>query len=718
MSLKSAPLAEGAVFNTPSTDRPKSSRLKRVVRVGLVSGLVLGLLLISCVVVLPYALPWLIQQQGIGFYLEKPQWHLNGLSVSQLRVTLPGDDASPKQVQLENLRINWAWHRFPIDAVEIEHLQILWPTTAHQPQKDQTTLALPAVFSRWLPQKIKIQKIDARLAGVGHLQGALILQASETGQLWQPAMIQSQLVLKNMQDTFLDSIPSQFRPKQLKVKISTHPDYQAGTSGQQLMVIEVLSEEPQRIQLTGILDLQQLPDWQASLNEGELLVQLKTLEHPFLQAAQLQAHAYFTAHANSNQFTVNLNKHSNLSANQLHFPDIGQAKKATLELAGLSVQGRSHTPYAIEILGPISAHLENLNIKQLHQQNWDFTGALSGELPRLELTGNLTGQHGLGFDSQIHLLKDSVQGNATVKEIFFKAGNPLQKTFTDWPELLSFTAGKLQTKVSFNLPNNNPFQLRLDGSASGLNGIINRSELSNINTQFNAQVSGQSIKLSIPTLTIDQLNPGIALSSFKLINGHYNTNLKSLLKGTVSWQKIQANLLNGKAWLDAQQLNLKQPQKLSAHVEGLELQELFKVYPAEGLAGTGIMDGELPIHIEGNTVYITDGYLQARQPGVLQFHSDKIKTLAEKNPTMQLLAKALEDFHFNLLHSALSYDQSGKLLLKIRLEGQNPDIEKGRPIHLSINLEENIPALLASIQLSGKVSEIIQKRIRERLKKR
>ena len=181
---------------------------------------------------------------------------------------------------------------------------------------------------------------------------------------------------------------------------------------------------------------------------------------------------------------------------------------------------------------------------------------------------------------------------------------------------------------------------------------------------------------------------------------------------------MQANLLNGRAWLDAQKLDLKRAQKLLLHVEGLELQELFKVYPAEGLAGTGIIDGQLPIHIDGDDIYIDAGKLQARKPGVLQFHSDKINALGEKNQAMRIVADALEDFHFNLLHSALSYDQSGKLLLNIRLEGQNPDIEKGRPIHLNINLEENIPALLASIQLSGKVSEIIQKRVRERLEKR
>ena len=219
-------------------------------------------------------------------------------------------------------------------------------------------------------------------------------------------------------------------------------------------------------------------------------------------------------------------------------------------------------------------------------------------------------------------------------------------------------------------------------------------------------------------MAIEQLEPGIAIGRIQLQDAHYQVTLANIFQGVADWQSLQAHLLNGKVWLDAQQFDLKRPQTLPLQVRGLELQEFLKGYPAEGLAGTGTIDGLLPIHVENGEFYIEAGQLQARQPGVLQFQSEKIHALGQSNPAMRLVADALEDFHFNLLSSALSYDQSGKLLLNVRLEGRNPDVEKGRPIHLNVNLEEDIPALLASIQLSGQVSEIIQKRVRERLEKR
>ncbi len=61
-------MAENAGTNQPSTATAKPSWLKRVVRVGLVSGLVLALLIIASAVALPYAAPWFIQQQGIDFH--------------------------------------------------------------------------------------------------------------------------------------------------------------------------------------------------------------------------------------------------------------------------------------------------------------------------------------------------------------------------------------------------------------------------------------------------------------------------------------------------------------------------------------------------------------------------------------------------------------------------------------------------------------------------
>lgn len=938
----------GAASQPPSTTR-KSKWLGRIVRVFL---LLLALLL-TAVATLPYTLPWLLQKQGIELHWQQPQWQLSGFTAAQLQLKLPGVDAQQQFIRIDNLRIDWAWQAFPIQRLQAQRLQAHWPITADEQPAEQSSQTFPKALLKWLPQHVQLQDIDAQLPGLGHLQGALELQASAQGKLWQPSFIDSTLSLQDLQGPWLAYIPTEYRPTQLSAQITSHPDHQDSPEGQQLLTLDVHSLGPMRLQLNGLLDLQQTPDWHGTLSNAQLFVQLDALTHPAVQAEQLQARLYFSGHANTEDFALRLTEHSSLEAHNLEFAELASAHTLTADLAGLDISGPSTAPEQLKLNSPFKLHLEKLNLEQLHEQDWQLTGALSGQLSELQLSSQLSGEHGLTISSNMllhdnslqgtailqqlsftdsnplqktfrdwpetaaihsgqlhtqvdfyktsdgtwtaslnlkgsnlnaaldrskvnnmnlelssqlqlteadswqvtvsqgefllqldelkdpsfhiaqlqartlfagqldsdnfslefneqtridsadfqlpevlqgqkfsaHLAKLSVkgstraplqalissplniqikglhseqlhnqdwafngaldgqlaqlalngeltgehglnlttlirmqdgaaQGNVTLKEVFFRASNPLQKTLKDWPELVSFDSGRLRSRMDFSLPSAGPVQLSLEGSASGLNGIINRSELNNMGLDFNAQLSGQSLTLHIPSLTIEQLDPGVPLTAMQLDSLGYRASLDNLLGGIADWQHMQVQLLNGRVWLAAQQLDLSRRQKVVLRLEGLELQELFRVYPAEGLAGNGIIDGQLPLHIERDAVYIEAGQLQARQPGVLQFHSEKIQALGRSNPAMQIVADALDDFHFNLLTSGLSYDQSGKLLLNVRLEGQNPNVEKGRPIHLNISLEEDIPALLASIQLSDQVSEIIQKRVRERLEKR
>ncbi len=680
--------------------------------------LLLSLLLVAAVLTIPHTLPWFLQQQGIDFQWRNPRWHLDGFSATQLQLTLPGDDAHPRRLTLENLSIHFAWQALRIEQLQASHVQIQWSTSGDQAPPAQANQALLAAALKWVPQHITLPDVDARLSGVGHLQGSLTLDAGAPGQRGPPALIDARFTLQDLQGAWLERIPAELRPGQLHARISTRPNPQDDGRGRQLLTLDAGSDKAWRLQLTGLLDLQQAHGWQAALDNAKLSVELGTLTNPALRAEHIQVQARLSAQADSKQFAVHFSEPSSLEARKLQSVNIGQAEKMTVQLAGLTVQGRSQTPDQIEVHGPLKVRLDALAAGPLYPQRWDFQGTLEGPLPQLELKGALTGQYGLSLDGQMRLLGSSLDGSAAVKEIFFKAGTPLQRTFKSWPALVSFSNGRLLGRMDFSLPSEGPLALSLNGSANGLDGIINRSELENLTMQFKLRLSGQTLQLDIPGLTIAQLNPGIPLGSIQLANAHYRASLKNPRQGMADWQSVKARLLDGTAWLGPQKLDLKRADKVLLHVEGLQLQTLLKIYPAEGLAGTGIIDGQIPIHIDHDTFYVEAGQLQARQPGVLQFHSDRIRALGESNPTMRLVADALEDFHFNVLSSAVSYDQSGKLLLNIRLEGRNPDVEKGRPIHLNLNLEEDIPALLASIQLSSHISEVIQNRILERLKKR
>lgn len=79
------------------------------------------------------------------------------------------------------------------------------------------------------------------------------------------------------------------------------------------------------------------------------------------------------------------------------------------------------------------------------------------------------------------------------------------------------------------------------------------------------------------------------------------------------------------------------------------------------------------------------------------------------------MTRAMEDFHYEMLESGISYSEDGTLVLDLQLRGSSPRVDSDRPVVLNINLQEDIPALLTSLQLSGRVNDAVTERVRERL---
>jgi hypothetical protein len=82
---------------------------------------------------------------------------------------------------------------------------------------------------------------------------------------------------------------------------------------------------------------------------------------------------------------------------------------------------------------------------------------------------------------------------------------------------------------------------------------------------------------------------------------------------------------------------------------------------------------------------------------------------------VDVLAGALEDFHYDRLRLTLSGALDGDVTVGLEIDGKNPRYESGRPVELNVKVETNLPALLrASRSVSG-VPEVIERRLRGRV---
>ncbi|HSH13615.1 MAG TPA: YdbH domain-containing protein, partial [Desulfurivibrionaceae bacterium] len=126
-----------------------------------------------------------------------------------------------------------------------------------------------------------------------------------------------------------------------------------------------------------------------------------------------------------------------------------------------------------------------------------------------------------------------------------------------------------------------------------------------------------------------------------------------------------------------------------------------------------------PLVVGRDGVQVAGGSIRAVAPGgTLELPAERLQVLARNNETMDLVVRALQNFNYSVLNSTIDYDQNGTLNLGLRLEGSNPQVRNGHPIVVNINLQEDIPALLTSLQLSGRVNEAVTERVRKLMEKR
>tara|TARA_Y100001934_G_scaffold282529_1_gene396709 strand:- start:2139 stop:4268 length:2130 start_codon:yes stop_codon:yes gene_type:complete len=178
--------------------------------------------------------------------------------------------------------------------------------------------------------------------------------------------------------------------------------------------------------------------------------------------------------------------------------------------------------------------------------------------------------------------------------------------------------------------------------------------------------------------------------------------------------EVRAQLLGGTLHIDAMGYPLDgAPVEFLVRASGVELAAVLALEGDE-VTGEGVLDGELPVRLENGEVSVEGGRFSARPAGgVLRYAEAEQVAASLDQAGVGFAVSALADYRFDVLDVGVNYAADGDLLLAVRLEGRNPSIEGGRPIHYNLNVTENVPALLKSLQLSDEVELRVERRLGE-----
>lgn len=394
--------------------------------------------------------------------------------------------------------------------------------------------------------------------------------------------------------------------------------------------------------------------------------------------------------------------------------DALQLSDLELTFDQLQLQGSSD---GLQASGAAELQIQRLRHPQLRRQGWTLRAAQPAGAPGQRLQLQLGNDVGLRWAGVLDLAADgSLSLKGGLPSMDLSRPGALSGTLRNWPSLLSVSAGVLELQTSARRSAAGRLQAEVDLRLQSVSGVYDRSELTGINARLRASLDGERIKASIPQFDIVEINPGIPVGPVQM-EGDYSARLNAPLKGKLRVGQLEAKLLGGSVRMIPDSIDFSDlPQQFAAAAYGLDIREMLRLYPAEGLNGSGLLDGYLPVILTRKGVVIDNGHLTARAPGgVMQLRSPGIVSLGRSNPAMQLVVKALDDFRYSLLSSSLSLSAEGQMLLGLKLGGSNPALEDGRVVNLNINLEENLPALLTSVQLSGRVNDIISERLQQRL---
>ncbi|WP_168215588.1 YdbH domain-containing protein [Marinobacter confluentis] len=446
------------------------------------------------------------------------------------------------------------------------------------------------------------------------------------------------------------------------------------------------------------------------------------------QPREGQVNLVIAGTASEQSATLTLMAGSRLELAELTAPE-GAASfdRLTLDLAGLEVNGEyTLAPISLESLvfsGPIVAAAQAIHQPQLLPQPWRLKGHLNGNLESVALDGRLSSDAGADTDISLQLPFNGVpELDVELVSTGALGGRALAATFTAWPEALEITEGTAKAVLGVKLLPEGT-SLNGDFEFETVSGLFDRTAWTGLNGSVALNISGEQLDVSTSDLSLDTVNPGIALSNIRF-TGRYGSALEKPLEGELSVNRASAGLLGGLVQVEPGQwqlsdLSSRRPLRVPVDLSGIKLSELMQVYPAEGLAGSGVIHGRIPVLVGPDGVTVEAGRVAAMAPGgTLKLPADRLRGLAQGNEAMALVVQAMENFNYDVLSSTIDYDQDGRLMLGLRLEGNSPEVRDGHPIVLNINLEEDIPALLTSLQLSGRVNEAVTEKVRDLIQKR
>jgi hypothetical protein len=315
-------------------------------------------------------------------------------------------------------------------------------------------------------------------------------------------------------------------------------------------------------------------------------------------------------------------------------------------------------------------------------------------------------------------------GEVKLKPMTFDGSKLILSRLTrSWPHAFDIHKGNVKLKADIDWRQRDPvhapqemeFSSKLHALGESIAGHFGDITFSGLNADIELENTTELRTPREVRLSIQHINVGTPISDFSA--KFQLLSAVSSKQAVFAVSDLRADLLGGRARSEPFQFDVgRQANQFTIKLENIGLQNILDLERQEGLDGTGVLDGQLPFTITRQGLQLSNGRLTARPPGgkLVYSPSESVKSSAAGNASLDQLIKVLSNFQYDVLNINSNYSTTGDLTLRAELKGQNPDWQAGQPIHLNVNLEDNIPTLLRSLQMANELSKEITESIQRR----
>jgi Dicarboxylate transport len=315
----------------------------------------------------------------------------------------------------------------------------------------------------------------------------------------------------------------------------------------------------------------------------------------------------------------------------------------------------------------------------------------------------------LGIGLQHFFLRDTGDVVLELAEHEFTEAEPLSSLITVKQQDADIVAGKIAGLANISWSKQQDESWRFGGPVAlkldRLSGYYEDYLFVDLSTDlFGEATTPLGITVSNPaSASLSRIDIGLPLENLSW-NYQFDT-----LSNEIQIGDFETELLGGKMSIPAARYNPERGrQQVNVVLADLRVDALLNLADYPALQADGLLSGYLPMILEGDTLSIEEGLVGALKPGGTIRYTPSVST-PSSNQSVQLVNDALSNYHYQTMNTEVFYSETGELRLAVQLHGSNPDMNNGQAINLNLNITDNIPSLLRSLQASRIITDELER---------